>query len=97
MKTKRKRDMSVSQKVVQLSAAQKKRGKPKGKKGIGSFFREMKEEMKRVSWTTRDELRNCTKIVVTSIFVFGMGIYLADLFIRLSLSGIENITRWIGG
>lgn len=87
--------MTTSQKVIKLNAARK--GKVKGKGGALTFFRDMKEEMKKVSWTTRDELRNCTKIVVTSIFVFGIGIYLADLFIQLSLSGVKTLAHWMGG
>ncbi len=89
--------MSVSEKVVQLNAARKKAAKGKEKKRVGAFFGDMKEEMARVSWTTQDELRNCTKIVVTSIFAFGIGVYLADLFIRFFLSGVGQVTRWIGG
>ncbi len=89
--------MSVSEKVVQLNTARKKGAKTKEKKGAGVFFRDMKEEMARVSWTTQDELRNCTKIVVTSIFAFGIGVYVADLFIRFFLSGVAQVARWIGG
>lgn len=96
MKQKRKQKMSVSEKVVRLNAAQKAKTKVK-KKTVGTFLSEMKEEMKKVSWTTRDELRSCTKIVVSSIFVFGIGIYLADILIRVFLDGIKTIVSWIGG
>ena len=56
----------------------------------------MKEEMKKVSWTSKEELKICGKIVIGSIFVLGIGIYLVDLFIRLTLDGIGNLVRLIG-
>ncbi|MDJ0651615.1 MAG: preprotein translocase subunit SecE [Simkaniaceae bacterium] len=88
---KKKPNMMVSQKIVGLNAIKKKKGKGKGK-----FFQDMKEEMKKVSWTSKDELKTCGKIVIGSIFVLGIGIYLVDLFIRLILDGIGNLVRSIG-
>ena len=88
---KKKPGMTVSQKLADLSAAKKKKAKRKG-----NFFQDMKEELKRVSWTTKDELRICGKIVIGSIFILGIGIYLVDLFIRLVLDGVGNLVRIIG-
>lgn len=90
MSMKKKPDMSVSQKVAELSASKKKKAKK------ASFLHNMKEEMKRVSWTTKEELRTCGKIVIGAIFFLGLGIYLVDLFIRLVLNGIGNLVRLIG-
>lgn len=81
--------MSVSQKVASLRAAKKK------KVAKSHFFRDMKEEMKKVSWTTKRELAVCTKIVVGSIFVLGLGIYLVDLIIRYCLQGIGGFLELI--
>ena len=83
--------MTVSQKIADLNAAKKKKAKRKG-----NFFQEMKEEMRKVSWTSKDELKTCGKIVIGSIFVLGVGIYFVDLFIRLTLDGIGNLVRLIG-
>jgi len=88
---KKKPNMTVSQKIADLNAAKKKKAK-----GKGNFFHDMKEEMKKVSWTSKDELKTCGKIVIGSIFVLGIGIYLVDLFIRLTLDGIGNLVRLIG-
>ena len=85
----KKPNMSVSQKIAEISAAKKKKKKT-------SFLKEMKEEMKRVSWTTQDELKTCGKIVVGAIFFLGLGIYVVDLVIRIVLGGIGNIVRLIG-
>jgi preprotein translocase subunit SecE len=88
---KKKPKMSVSQKIVDLNAVKQKSVKRKG-----NFFRDMKEEMKKVSWTSKEELRTCAKIVIGSIFILGIGIYFIDLFIRLVLSGMGNLVRLIG-
>jgi len=82
--------MSVSQKIAELSAAKKKKAKTKS-----HFFKDMKEEMKKVSWTTREELLTCTRIVVGAIFALGIGIYAVDLFIRFVLQGIGSLVRLI--
>ncbi|MCB1068432.1 MAG: preprotein translocase subunit SecE [Simkania sp.] len=91
MKNKRKPDMSVSQKIAELSAAKKKKVKTKKT----HFFQEMKEEMKKVSWTTKEELTTCTKIVIGAIFALGLSIYVVDLFIRYVLQGMGSLIRLI--
>ena len=55
-----------------------------------SYLTELKEELKKVTWTTKAELVLCTKIVLYSTFFFGLGIYLVDLIIKglLSLVGL---------
>lgn len=83
--------MTVSQKIEQLAAAKAKKAKKKG-----SFLHEMKEEMKRVSWTSKEDLVSFGKVVIGAIFFLGLGIYLVDLFIRLVLNGIGNLVRLIG-
>lgn len=78
--------MSISQKIAHLNAASKKRSKTKV-----HFFQSMKEEMKKVSWTTKEELAACTKIVIGTIFALGFAIYMIDLIIRYVLIGIGNL------
>jgi len=60
-------------------------------------IREFKEELKKVSWTTKDELKFFTKIVVGATFILGMGIYVVDLLIKGSLQLIGNVVHWIFG
>lgn len=87
MNNKDKKTMSISQKVAELQA-KKKRKKT-------NFFHDIKEELKKVSWTSRDEIKVCTKIVLGAIFVLGMWIYVIDLTLRGTLQGITNITHFI--
>ena len=66
------------------------------KKGL-SYFRKVQGEFKKISWTSREELISNTKVVVSSIFLFGIGIYIADLVIRSLLSGIGYVFKLIVG
>ncbi len=61
------------------------------------YVQELKEEMKRVSWTPSSELKLCTKAVVASTFLFGLGIYIADFAIKNVLEVFSWITRFIFG
>jgi preprotein translocase subunit SecE len=56
-----------------------------------SFIKELKEELKKVSWTSKKELILSTKIVVGSTFVFGFGVYLVDLLVQGSLNGLHAL------
>lgn len=61
------------------------------------FLREVQQELKKVTWTTKQELLSCTKIVVGSTFLLGIGIYAMDLVIQGSLQLISSIAKFIGG
>lgn len=68
------------------------------KKPIGvNYLQELKTEFKKVSWTTKEELKSCTKITVGAIFVFGVGIYFVDLFIKGLLALFGNLFHLIFG
>ncbi len=62
-----------------------------------SFVGDVKEELRKINWTSPDELRVYTQITVGATFVLGLGIYFIDIFIQLALSGISNIVRFIFG
>jgi preprotein translocase SecE subunit len=55
-----------------------------------SYFREVQNELKKVTWTSKEELMFCTKAVVIATFVFGFAIYLIDLAIHglFNLAGV---------
>jgi preprotein translocase subunit SecE len=62
-----------------------------------NFVHELKEELKKVSWTTKTELQFFTKVVVGSTFALGIGIYLMDLIVKGILDGIAKIAYFIFG
>lgn len=67
------------------------------KKGAKSALGEIKEEIQKVAWPQADELKTCTKIVISATFVFGLGIYVSDLLIKGVLDSISMLSRVIFG
>lgn len=61
------------------------------------YIRELKAELKKVTWTTKEELTLCTKVVIGSMFIFGMGVYLSDLLIKGFLDGFTAIIHLVFG
>ncbi|MBA2367997.1 MAG: preprotein translocase subunit SecE [Candidatus Protochlamydia sp.] len=66
-------------------------------KKVRNFVDDVKSEIFKINWTNREELIVYTKIVVMTTFLFGMSIYLLDLLIQGSLSGLSFMLRWISG
>jgi len=83
--------MAVARKVVSLPSSRKIGA------GVQTFVQEMRDEMKKVSWTTKAELRICGRIVIVSIFAFGLGIYGVDLFIHFFLRGVGSLLKLVVG
>lgn len=65
--------------------------------GVVNFVGEIKSEFKKVSWTSKEELRTYTKIVVGATFLFGLGVYFMDLIIQSALSALNIALRFITG
>lgn len=61
------------------------------------YVQEIKDELRRVSWTTREELIHSTKIVIAVTFACGVGIYFVDLFIKGGLDFISYVTHKVLG
>ena len=62
-----------------------------------SYLRSVQQEMKKISWTSKDELLLGTKVVLISTFIFGMAIYTADIGINQVLSFLGRLARFITG
>lgn len=62
-----------------------------------SYFREVQNELKKVSWTSKPELITSTKAVIIATFVFGFSIYLTDLAVRGFLDGVGYVARLVFG
>jgi preprotein translocase subunit SecE len=67
------------------------------RKNLFGFIQDLKEELKKVSWTTRDELVLSTKVVIGATFSLGIGIYLFDLVIKGTLDFIALVAHYIFG
>jgi len=64
---------------------------------IFAYIQGLKEELGKVSWTSQEELKFSTKMVVLTTLVFGMGIYLVDFFIKNCLELIKTAVHFIFG
>ena len=62
-----------------------------------SYFREVQNELKKVTWTSKAELILCTKAVIIATFLFGFAIYGVDLVIRGMLDGAASLVRMLVG
>ncbi|MBS0627326.1 MAG: preprotein translocase subunit SecE [Verrucomicrobia bacterium] len=69
----------------------------KNRKSIFTYIQELKDELKKVTWTNREELQFSTKMVVLATIFFGLGIYLIDFFIKSSLDSIRAVLNFIFG
>lgn len=83
-------------KIISLSAVRAEKEGKRPARRLFFFIQEVKEELKKVSWTSREELLLSTKLVVLATFIFGLGIYLADLLIKGSLDGISGFVKLFG-
>jgi preprotein translocase subunit SecE len=68
-----------------------------GEKKKVSYLREVQNELKKVTWTSKEELLFCTKAVIVATFLFGLAIYAVDLGVRGVLDTAANLVRMIFG
>ncbi len=67
------------------------------KKRVFTFVQDLKEELKKVTWTTQGELKFSTKMVVGTTFFLGLGIYFVDLVIKGCLDLVSLVVLFIFG
>lgn len=68
-----------------------------GEKKKVSYFREVQNELKKVTWTSKEELIFCTKAVIIATFLFGLTIYVVDLGIRGVMETAASMVQRIFG
>lgn len=61
------------------------------------FVADIKSEIQKITWTTREELMVYTKIVVGATFAFGMAIYFLDIIIQTVLGSLSYFLHLISG
>jgi preprotein translocase subunit SecE len=64
---------------------------------IAAFVGDVKQELKKVEWTNKEELKSYTKIVLVSTIIFGMFIYLVDLSVQGVLNGVNLLVKFFTG
>lgn len=64
----------------------------KEKGGIISFFRGVRQELKKVVWPTKEELTTDTIVVIACVVFFAVAFWLIDTGFLAALKGILGIT-----
>ena len=74
--------MEQNTSAASAKAAKAKKDKKSGKPGmfarIGRWFHELRIELKKVVWATRQQTVNNTLVVIASVFVVGVFIWIFD-------------------
>jgi preprotein translocase subunit SecE len=60
-------------------------------KRIGPFLKEVRAEMKKVTWPSRNEVYSTTIVVIIATLFFGFYLYLMDLIFSWVISQIQSI------
>ena len=58
---------------------------------VGQFYRDVKAEMKKVSWPTRQEVYGTTTVVLIAVFFFGFFLWGSDILISLVFEQIVKL------
>ena len=61
------------------------------KKNMFSFFKEVKVEVKKVSWPSRPEIANLTVVILFIMVIFSIGIGSIDLFLAKTVSFLMRV------
>jgi len=68
-----------------------------GRGGIGPFVRETREELKKVSFPSAEDVRGTTLIVIANVLFFAVFLFLVDQAWVYILMGIEWVVNKIAG
>jgi preprotein translocase subunit SecE len=55
---------------------------------VGNFLNEVKTEMKKVSWSTKKELIDSTRIVIVTVFLLAVFIGVIDFIISRAVNSV---------
>lgn len=67
------------------------------KEGVGGFIRETREELKRTSFPSSEDVRNTTIIVIVSVIFFAIYLFLVDHAWTYLLQGITWLVNKLAG
>jgi len=55
---------------------------------IIGFFNDVVKEMKKVTWPTKDELRDSTSVVLVATLIMAVFVYAIDLIVNVALRNV---------
>jgi preprotein translocase subunit SecE len=73
-------------------------GGPAGLVGrVGQFLRDVRAEMKRVSWPSAKDVKNTTIITLVAVVFFSVYLFLVDRLWAFLLVQLNHLLNWITG
>ena len=60
-------------------------------KRLGPFLKEVRAEVKKVTWPSRNEVYSTTIVVILATIFFGIYLYVMDLIFSSAISQIESL------
>jgi preprotein translocase subunit SecE len=64
---------------------------------MGQFLRDVRAEMRRVSWPSVKEVKNTTIITLVAVIFFAVYLFLVDRVWAFLLSQLHNLLTWLTG
>jgi preprotein translocase subunit SecE len=64
---------------------------------IGQFLRDVRAEMKRVSWPTFNEVKNTTIITLVAVVFFAVYLFAVDRLWAFLLTQLNHLLNWVTG
>lgn len=64
---------------------------------MGQFFRDVRSEMKRVSWPSAKDVKNTTLITLVAVIFFAVYLFAVDHAWAFLLTQLDNVLRKITG
>jgi preprotein translocase subunit SecE len=64
---------------------------------LALFMRDVRAEMKRVSWPTLNEVKNTTIITLIAVIFFAVYLFLVDRIWTFLLTQLNHLLTWITG
>jgi preprotein translocase subunit SecE len=57
------------------------------------FLKEVRAEMKKVTWPSKNEVYNTTLVVIIATFFFGFYLYFMDIIFSWIITGIRSLFK----
>ena len=64
---------------------------------LSHFLRDVRAEMKRVSWPTFNEVKNTTIITLIAVIFFAVYLFLVDRIWAFALTQLNHLLNWLTG
>ncbi|MCR5141535.1 MAG: preprotein translocase subunit SecE [Ruminococcus sp.] len=87
--TSKKADKSESKKGADKKAASKKDARKKG--GVKKYFRDLRSEIKKVVWPSREKVVNNTGVVLSVMIVMSLLLFGIDSLLMVAIKAILSI------